>query len=102
MAWYRPEYQKTKFGKLRIGYGSELNMSKDYGRQYSRLQMNFKAFYPNSNLFNKTLKDLYPMFNISVVRVPGDGSSIRFWKDNWGLGLLRICAIVIRTYTRLG
>lgn len=32
VAWYRPEYQKTKFGKLRIGYGSELNMSKDYRR----------------------------------------------------------------------
>lgn len=45
-------------------------------------------FYPNAYFFNKILKVVEPMFNISVVRIPGEGRNILLWIDNWGLGRL--------------
>ena len=38
------------------------------------------------------------MFNISVVRIPGEGSNIQFWIDNWGLGRLSYTYPNLYTY----
>lgn len=54
---------------------------------------------PDSTLFTKTLKSAYPFFDISTIRKPGNGETIRFWLHEWGFGILKLRFPILFTYS---
>lgn len=55
---------------------------------------------PTANLFTSTLKEVIGFARASIMRKPGNGNTISFWHEDWGLGILKHTLPTLYTYCR--
>lgn len=53
---------------------------------------------PVAFLFSSTVNAILPLWNISIIRVAGNGTAISLWYHDWGMGILKNIYEVLHTY----